>query len=408
MRILKIEINRFRNYYQEMIEFDQGVNIFFGNNGQGKTNILEAIYMLSLGRSFRTNKDKDMISLGSETAYVRAIVESQGREYKIEYRIDSKTKKAIKINGVPISKITELLGIVNVVIFSPEDLSLVKDGPKERRNFIDRELSQLRPRYYLLLNNYYKSLTQRNNILKEKNVDEILLEVYDEQLAANGVEIIKYRQEFVNKISKIAMDNHEKISSGKEELFLKYNTIIMVGGSMMYEKAVIKGLNDLPEANEDNQNRLNEIWKNDGIEGLQNLLKSLDEPYYNIVDKNNPRRLLRAIDIIWQTKKKYSELISEPKNNRFFKTIRIGIEAPRETIYERINQRVEKMIKQGLINEVKALMPHRDLVALQTVGYTEIFKYLDNEWSLDFAISEIKKNSRRFAKRQLTWYDKRR
>lgn len=191
-----------------------------------------------------------------------------------------------------------------------------------------------------------------------------------------------------------------------EELFLKYNTIIMVGGSMMYEKAVIKGLNDLPEANEDNQNRLNEIWKNDGIEGLQNLLKSLDEPYYNIVDKNNPRRLLRAIDIIWQTKKKYSELISEPKNNRFFKTIRIGIEAPRETIYERINQRVEKMIKQGLINEVKALMPHRDLVALQTVGYTEIFKYLDNEWSLDFAISEIKKNSRRFAKRQLTWYRK--
>ncbi len=236
MRILKIEINRFRNYYQEMIEFDQGVNIFFGNNGQGKTNILEAIYMLSLGRSFRTNKDKDMISLGSETAYVRAIVESQGREYKIEYRIDSKTKKVIKINGVPISKITELLGIVNVVIFSPEDLSLVKDGPKERRNFIDRELSQLRPRYYLLLNNYYKSLTQRNNILKEKNVDEILLEVYDEQLAANGVEIIKYRQEFVNKISKIAMDNHEKISSGKEELFLKYEKSIVADTLEEYKK----------------------------------------------------------------------------------------------------------------------------------------------------------------------------
>lgn len=191
-----------------------------------------------------------------------------------------------------------------------------------------------------------------------------------------------------------------------DELFLKHDTVIMVGGSMMYEKAVIEGLNDLPEADEQNQKKLEKIWKEGGIEKLQELLKNLDEDYYNLVDKDNPRRLLRAIDVIWQTSQKYSALISEPKNKRTFQTIRIGIEAPREIIYERINTRVDKMMEAGLLDEVKSLIQFRDKVALQTVGYTEIFKYLDNKWGLDFAVSEINKNSRRFAKRQLTWYRK--
>lgn len=235
MRVLQMELNRFRNYNAQQISFDDGVNIFFGNNGEGKTNILEAIYMLSLGRSFRTNKEKDMISLGFETSYVKAMVESGGREYKIEYRIDAKSKKAIKINGIPISKITELLGIINVVIFSPEDLGLVKDGPKERRNFIDRELSQLRPKYYILLNNYYKSLLQRNNLLKS-DFDEILMDVYDEQLASNGVEIIRYRREFIEKIGRIATENHTKISGGKEHLSVLYEQSLSVDTKEEYLK----------------------------------------------------------------------------------------------------------------------------------------------------------------------------
>ena len=141
------------------------------------------------------------------------------------------------------------------------------------------------------------------------------------------------------------------------------------------------------------------------------MLKNLDEDYFNVVDKDNPRRLLRAIDVIWQTEKKYSEIIAEPKNKRNFKVIRIGIEAPREIIYERINQRVDKMMEAGLLDEVEMLQQvqhdsFKNLPSLQTVGYTEIFKYLNKEWNLDFAISEIKKNSRRFAKRQLTWYRK--
>lgn len=188
------------------------------------------------------------------------------------------------------------------------------------------------------------------------------------------------------------------------QLFENKEVVVLVGGSMMYEKSVIEGLNDLPEANEEHQKQLHEIWENEGIEKLREILKNLDENYYQKVDKDNPRRLLRAIDVIWQTGKKYSEIISAPKNKRNFQTIRIGIEAPREIIYERINQRVDKMMEAGLLEEVKSLQEFRQLNALKTVGYTEIFNYLDGTWDLDFAVSEIKKNSRRFAKRQLTWY----
>ena len=197
-----------------------------------------------------------------------------------------------------------------------------------------------------------------------------------------------------------------------DQLFEKYDIVVMVGGSMMYEKAVIEGLNDLPEANDENQEKLETIWKTEGIEKLQEMLKDLDPEYYENVDIHNQRRLLRAIDIIWQTGKTYSENISHDKNPRNFQTIRIGIEAPRETIYERINLRVDKMMENGLLNEAKNLdelrksQEGRTLASLNTVGYSELFKYFDEEWDLDFAVSEIKKNSRRFAKRQLTWYRK--
>lgn len=189
-----------------------------------------------------------------------------------------------------------------------------------------------------------------------------------------------------------------------DDLFEKNDVVIMVGGSMMYEKALIDGLNDLPEADEENQKKLQNIFESEGLGKLQEMLKNLDEDYYHVVHLENPRRLLRAIDVIWQTGRKYSELISAPKQQRNFATIRIGIEAPREKIYERINLRVDKMLENGLLNEVKNLLPYQGLPSLNTVGYTETFKYLNGEWELEFAVSEIKKNSRRFAKRQLTWY----
>lgn len=191
-----------------------------------------------------------------------------------------------------------------------------------------------------------------------------------------------------------------------EKLFTKNDVVIMVGGSMMYEKAVIQGLNDLPEADEINQRKLEQIFNEEGIESVQKILEKLDPEYFNIVDKDNPRRLFRAIDVIWQTEKTYTENISVQLNQRNFEVIRIGISAPRETIYERINRRVDVMLANGLIDEARSLIDFRKLIALQTVGYSELFRYFDGEWSLDFAVEEIKKNSRRFAKRQLTWYRK--
>ncbi len=189
-----------------------------------------------------------------------------------------------------------------------------------------------------------------------------------------------------------------------DELFQNHDFVIMVGGSMMYEKAVIEGLHNLPEADPENQDKLHKIWEEKGILFLQQLLKEADPEYFEMVDQENPRRLFRALDIIWQTGKKYSEIISKPKEKRGFRVVRIGIEAPREIIYEKINQRVLGMMESGLTDEVKKLTDYRNHVALKTVGYTEIFNVLDGKWTLDFAVSEIQKNSRRFAKRQLTWY----
>ena len=188
-----------------------------------------------------------------------------------------------------------------------------------------------------------------------------------------------------------------------DEIFARKNVAIMVGGSGMYEKAVVEGMNDLPVADEENQQKLISIFENEGVEVLQKMLEELDPDYFSVVDKDNPRRLFRAIDIIWQTNKTYTENLSTPKAKRDFETIRIGIDAPREVIYERINLRVDKMMENGLLEEARGLIADRDKVALQTVGYSELFRYFDGEWDLDFAVSEIKKNSRRYAKRQTTW-----
>ncbi|MDY3390585.1 tRNA (adenosine(37)-N6)-dimethylallyltransferase MiaA [Riemerella anatipestifer] len=188
-----------------------------------------------------------------------------------------------------------------------------------------------------------------------------------------------------------------------DKLFQQYKVVVMVGGSGMYEKAVVEGLNDLPEANEDYIKELEQILNKEGIEALQKQLEAQDEAYYQQVDKDNPRRLIRALDIIKQMGKPYSEIIAETKPKRDFNTIRIVLTAPREIIYERINQRVDRMLEKGLLDEVKGLLQYQDRVALNTVGYTELFNYLNGDWELDFAVSEIKKNSRRYAKRQMTW-----
>ena len=223
-------------------------------------------------------------------------------------------------------------------------------------------------------------------------------------------ELAQVKHHFIGNLSVVdeySIGQYEKDALEKlEQLFQKYDNVVLVGGSGMYEKAVAEGLNNLPESNPENQKKLEQLFSEGGIEALQKLLKESDDAYYQIVDKENPRRLMRALDIIWQTGKTYTENIENPLDKRGFEVVRIGISADREIVYDRINQRVDLMVQNGLLEEAKNLIPYKDKTALHTVGYTELFKYFSGEWELDFAISEIKKNSRRYAKRQLTWLRK--
>ncbi len=189
-------------------------------------------------------------------------------------------------------------------------------------------------------------------------------------------------------------------------LFTKNTTQIMVGGSGLYVDAVLKGLDYFPNVDPKIRENLNQQLENEGIEILQQQLKELDITSYNTVAIENPHRLIRALEICIGTEKPYSSFINKEKAPRNFKSIKIGLNADREMIYERINLRVDLMMKNGLLEEAKALHAHKHLNALQTVGYRELFEYFDGNWTLDFAVSEIKKNTRRFAKRQLTWFRK--
>lgn len=189
-------------------------------------------------------------------------------------------------------------------------------------------------------------------------------------------------------------------------LFKTHNVVIMVGGSGLYVDAVTKGLDDFPEVDSKIRNALNTNLESQGLPYLQNQLKELDSVTYNSIAIANPHRVIRALEICIGTGKPYSSFLNKKNIKRNFKTITIGLTADREKIYNRINQRVEIMMQHGLLDEVKNLLNFKDLNALNTVGYKELFNYLDGEWTLDFAVSEIKKNSRRFAKRQLTWFKK--
>lgn len=183
-------------------------------------------------------------------------------------------------------------------------------------------------------------------------------------------------------------------------------TAIMVGGSGLYVKAVTKGLDDFPEIDKSIREKLNNAMEVNGIEPLQQQLKSLDAKAYNTIAIDNPQRLIRALEICIGTGKPYSSFLTNTKKNRGFKTISVGLDAERSLIYDRINQRVDIMIENGLVEEVERLTPYKHLNALNTVGYKELFQYFEGNYTLDFAISEIKKNTRRFAKRQLTWFRK--
>ncbi len=191
-----------------------------------------------------------------------------------------------------------------------------------------------------------------------------------------------------------------------DELFKDSNIAVMVGGSGLYIKAVKDGLDNFPDVDPKIRENLNKHLQEDGIDWLQQKLFILDPDYYKVADVQNPHRLIRALEICIATGRPFSEFLDQEKPERNFKTINIGLLAEREVIYERINKRVDIMMNKGLLEEARRLHPYKDLNALNTVGYKELFAFFDGLTDLDTAVAEIKKNTRRFAKRQLTWFRK--
>ncbi len=225
MIIESVELENYRNYDDLKLNFDNNINIFYGDNAQGKTNILEALYVCATSKSHRGSKDKDIIKWNHDESHIKVIVNKKESKYRIDMHLKKNKTKGIAVNGIPIKKAVELFGIINVVFFSPEDLNIIKDGPSERRRFIDMEYSQLDKIYLHNLVNYNKVLVQRNKLLKDISFDKSImdtLDIWDMQLIHYGCEIIKGRKAFIRDIGKIITDIHSKLSGDKEILTIDY------------------------------------------------------------------------------------------------------------------------------------------------------------------------------------------
>ena len=225
MIVKSLKLKNFRNYDLLNIDFDANTNIFYGDNAQGKTNILESIYITGTTKSHRGTKDRDLIKFGEEESHIEAVVEKKGVPFKIDIHLKKNSPKGIAINKIPIKKASELFGIINIVFFSPEDLSIIKNGPGERRRFIDLELSQLDKVYLNDLSNYNRIINQRNKLLKDvydrKDLEDSL-DIWNLQLVSYGNKIINRRNIFISQLNEIVGNIHEKLTGGKERLQLFY------------------------------------------------------------------------------------------------------------------------------------------------------------------------------------------
>ena len=244
MHIERLKLRDFRNYENAELEFSPLTNVIYGDNAQGKTNILEAVYLTALGKSFRTARDAEMIRFGSEFLKVKAIAQKYDEDLTVELVIADKGKGA-KIDGIKIKKISELFDNIYTVIFSPEDLKIVKDDPEKRRKFIDTELCLISPSYYANISSYKRVLKQRNAFLKEcritgKTADRNVLSVWDEQLAAAGAAMIMKRNIFIEKLKIISGEIHSGITSGREILNVIYEPSVAVKENFEKQKNYFK------------------------------------------------------------------------------------------------------------------------------------------------------------------------
>lgn len=246
MIITKLELSNFRNYKLLKLDFDSKTNILYGNNAQGKTNILESIYMCSTTKSHRSNKDFELINFDSDEGHIKLYINKNNREQRIDIHLRKNKSKGIAINGIPIKKASELFGIFNVIIFSPEDLNIIKNGPSERRKFMDMELCQLDKIYVYNLVNYNKVLSQRNQLLKDLYFRPELkqtLDVWDMQLAEYGSKVIKRREQFIKEISNILIPIHDELTNGQEEIEVVYDKNTQ--SNELYENIILNREKDI-------------------------------------------------------------------------------------------------------------------------------------------------------------------
>ncbi len=225
MIIKSLKLNQFRNYETLELEFHPGTNLFFGDNAQGKTNILESVYLCGTSRSHKGSKDREMIRFGQEEAHICMRLEKKAVEFRIDMHLKKNRAKGIAVGGVPVKKAGDLIGIGNFIFFSPEDLNLIKNGPSERRRFLDMELCQLDRIYLFHLTSYSKALAQRNRLLKDIMFHpeyEEMLDVWDQQIARYGKELIARRGQFVQELNDILGKIHRRLSGGREELSVSY------------------------------------------------------------------------------------------------------------------------------------------------------------------------------------------
>lgn len=240
MIIESIELKNYRNYENLQLELSPGTNIFYGDNAQGKTNILESVYVCCTTKSHKGSKDKEMIRFGEDEAHIKLTVRKQDVPYRIDMHLKKNKAKGIAINGIPIRKASELFGIVNVVFFSPEDLNIIKNGPAERRRFLDLELCQLNKLYVHGLIQYNRVVTQRNKLLKELSFHpeyEETLDIWDLQFAQYGRQVIEYRTDFVKQLNEMIVGIHNQLSGGKEHLEIFYEPNV---GAEKLEDALAK------------------------------------------------------------------------------------------------------------------------------------------------------------------------
>ena len=225
MFIESIELLNYRNYKQLHMDFHSGTNVLYGDNAQGKTNILEAVYVCSTTKSHKGSKDKEIVRFGEEESHIKMTVRRDGIPYRIDMHLKKNRTKGVAVNGVPIKKASELFGIVNVIFFSPEDLNIIKNGPAERRRFLDLELCQLNKVYVYDLVQYNRVVVQRNKLLKEMDSDPSLketLNIWDSQLVRFGSELIRLRTRFVEELNELIREIHFHLSGEKEELEIRY------------------------------------------------------------------------------------------------------------------------------------------------------------------------------------------